>query len=773
MSTDLERVDRRDRLDRLYQLLPAFHRARDAEQGRPLQALLRVIAEQVNVVEDDIAQLYENAFIETADDWVVPYLGELVGYRPVAAPGATGAGCEGGQGQGGGNGGCAVCAVCAGTGSSGLARVLAPRREVARLIANRCRKGTLALLEQLAHDSAAWPARAVELFTLLGWAQHLDHPHPARHRVADLRDRDALDRLGGAFESISHSVDLRRLDSRRTAGRFNLPSVAVFVWRLRSYPVSVTPAYCVESAGPHCFSFSVLGHDAPLFVAPQLELDPTHIAGELNLPVPIRRAALHARPGDFVGDVNGSGASTASLSVRVDGWAGLGADQPVPADRIVSADLSDWRYLPALNQIAVDPVLGRLAFAPHQLPKKGVRVSYRCGFSADIGGGEYARPVLDPASEFRLYRIGESEAFQRIAQALAQWQTDQPRHAVIEFAHSGVFVEPISITLADQQTLQLRAAPRARPVLRLIDWQTDLPDALTVTLGRGSRITLDGLLVTGRSVQVRGRDGGEGGESQATAGPDSHPDCAAEVVIRHCTLVPGWGVDCACEPKRPAEPSIELHDVSARLRIEHSIVGAIQIHQDEVRRDPVPLCLSDSIVDATSPTRVAIGAPGGGWAHAALTLRRCTVFGIVDVHAMPLGENSLFSSCVNVARRQIGCMRYCHVPPGCRTPKRYRCQPDGVIAAVRERGGAASGAASEIANEILRVTPQFSARRYGQPAYAQLALTCAAEIRAGADDDAEMGVFHDLFQPQREANLRTRLAEFTPAGMHVGISFAT
>ena len=54
------------RIDRLYQLLPAIHRMRDAEQDRVLQALLRVIAEQVNAVEDGIAQQYENWFIETA-----------------------------------------------------------------------------------------------------------------------------------------------------------------------------------------------------------------------------------------------------------------------------------------------------------------------------------------------------------------------------------------------------------------------------------------------------------------------------------------------------------------------------------------------------------------------------------------------------------------------------------------------------------------------------------------------------------------------------------
>ena len=51
--------------DRLYDLVPVVYRLRDAEQGYPLKALLRVIGEQVDVVEQDIAALYENWFIET------------------------------------------------------------------------------------------------------------------------------------------------------------------------------------------------------------------------------------------------------------------------------------------------------------------------------------------------------------------------------------------------------------------------------------------------------------------------------------------------------------------------------------------------------------------------------------------------------------------------------------------------------------------------------------------------------------------------------------
>lgn len=725
------------RADRLYALLPTVHRQRDAERGYPLKALLRVMAEQVNIVEDDIAQLYDNWFIETAQDWAVPYIGELVGHVPVAEAGlpADAPACEN-------------------------PRVRVPRREVANSIAHRRAKGTLALLELLARDVAGWPARAVEFFTLLGRDQHLHHPHLARHRLADLREVDALDRLGGPFESMAHSVDVRRIDSHRGTGRFNIPSVGVYAWRLLSLPVTDTPACCIEAVGPHCFTFSVLGQDAPLFVAPQPERDPSQIAGELNLPAAIRRHAFAADPGAYYGE-------GLSLAIRAEGWAGAPGSGIVPLAQIVPADLSGWAYVPRANQVAVDPVLGRIAFAPGQLPRKGVRVSYRYGQPARMGGGEYERPLQAPAGPYALYRVGEGDQFDhhRIADALAQWQREQPEDAVIELGSSSVFVEPLAITLADGQSLQLRAAQRTRPVLRLIDWQTDLPDALTVTLGEGSRFSLDGLLITGRPLRVQGREG-RAGRAAAQA------VCGARVVIRHCTLVPGWAIEGDCTPRRPAEPSLEISKLRAAVTIAHSIVGTIRVSEDEVGLDPIALHISDSIVDATARDRQALGGPGEGIAHVLLTVSDTTVLGIVDVHAIALAENSVFTGCVNVARRQIGCMRFCYVPCHCRTPRRYRCQPDEALAELRRRVGAAGTLYEQLLSAQLRLRPQFTAEHYGAPGYAQLGAHCAAEIVRGADDDSEMGAYHDLFQPQRAANLRARLAQFTPAGMQVGLLFA-
>ena len=318
-----------------------------------------------------------------------------------------------------------------------------------------------------------------------------------------------------------------------------------------------------------------------------------------------------------------------------------------------------------------------------------------------------------------------------------------------------------------------------RPIIRLIDWQTDQPDSLNVTMASGSRFTLDGLLITGRPVQING----------APQRSDKVADriCQAELTIRHCTLVPGWGLDNDCEPLRPAEPSLELNSIRAQVTIQRSILGTVQVNEDEVRSDPIPIHISDSIVDAMRADQEAMGAPGNPVAHAVLTIQRSTVFGMVQVHAIELAENSIFSDCVHVARRQLGCMRFCYVPPACRTPRRFSCQPDLVEqaaeASVRAEAlkRASPLSASDLADRItaaklrerIRVRPEFNSVRYSKPAYCQLAETCVIEIQRGADDESEMGVFHDLYQPQREANLHARLNEYTPAGANVGIIFAS
>lgn len=726
--------------DRLYDLMPVVHRMRDAEQGYPLRALLRVIAEQVGVVEDDIAQLYENWFIETCDDWVVPYIGALIGYQPLFTPDQLGRG----------------------TGREDQARdkIMIPRREVANTIRYRRRKGSLSILDELARAVSGWPSRAVEFYRLLAVNQNINHLHLDRGRTAELRDGDALDNIGGPFDEIAHSVDVRRVNSPRTPGHANIPDLGVFVWRLKPYTVTFTAAHCHEEVAPNCYLFSPLGSDTPLYTNPAAA--PPGVAPDLTLPVPIRRAPFEAREAD---ETSGKLVSGVPFYYGVGGslmvWTGNPA-KPYPAKQIVPADLSDWSYRPQTDQLAIDPELGRMMFAPGVSRKQAVWVSYCYGFSADIGGGEYERPTRQPANA-KIYRVGhaiegspdegEAPEFQRINDALKKWEAEAPLNAVIEIGDSGVYTEPIAITLGENQTLELRAANGKRPVLRMLDWQGSFPDALSVT-GKGkSWFILDGIVLTGRGLQVEGDVSG--------------------VAIRHSTLVPGWGLECDCEPTRPSEPSIELIDAPLCLSIEHSIVGAIQVERNEARTDPVQIRISDSIVDATSNERVALGASGKLCAYSALVIVRSTVFGQVQTNTIELAENSIFMGQVTACRRQRGCMRFCYAPWGSRTPRRYECQPDLVTQVVADLFAKGDITADErdamLEGERLRVEPEFNSTRYGRPTYAQLAAACAVEISAGADDESEMGAFHDLFQPQRAANLRTRLDEYTPAGINAGI----
>ena len=187
----------------LYALLPAVHRMRDADEGEPLRALLAVLAREGAVIEENIEQLLDDLFVETCDDWAAPYVGGIIGYRPLHPLGGLTTG---------------------------------PRAEVANTIGYRRRKGTAAVLEQLARDVTGWPARVVEYFQLVATCQHMNHVRPDHHWSPDLGDPLALEPLGQAFDAVTRTVDVRsitRASGRKgVEGRHNLPNIGIFLWRL-------------------------------------------------------------------------------------------------------------------------------------------------------------------------------------------------------------------------------------------------------------------------------------------------------------------------------------------------------------------------------------------------------------------------------------------------------------------------------------------------------------------------------------------------------------
>jgi hypothetical protein len=498
-----------------------------------------------------------------------------------------------------------------------------------------------------------------------------------------------------------------------------------------------------DGAGDHCFTFSPLGNDTQLYSAGVKDPEPFRFSGELNLPTPIRRRSLEERPPGLSHGIASAAYYGVGKSIAI--WAGKKASQPIAREAIIPAHLDGWKYRPPSRYVAVDPVRGRISFHPGEAPPDVV-VSYYYGFSDEIGGGEYERPEFSSDGE-RLYTVSSDggEVHGHIRRALEQWKHDQPVRAVIEITDSQTYDEDrIGIELEQGHSLEIRAAQGARPVIRIVDTESGRAESISIGGKGGAACIFDGVLITGRNVRVKG--------------------AVDDIVFRHCTLVPGWGLHNDCRPRHAAEPSILLRNSRTRLTIEHSILGGIQIEQPEREAEPTAIQISDSIIDASSNSSKAIWDEDSLAAWANLTILRSTVFGRIEVHAIDLAEDSIFTGALTVARRQTGCVRFCYTPPNSRTPRRYHCQPD--LAALNLTGEEKAAAESSVA-------PIFSSPRYGTPAYCQLAADCPEAIRGGASDQSEMGVFHDLFQPQRHAGLLARLEDYVPARCEVGILFAS
>src|SRR5690606_22108339 len=123
---------------------------------------------------------------------------------------------------------------------------------------------------------------------------------------------------------------------------------------------------------PACYTFSILGNDAPLYTRPQPEADPESIAGKLNVPAPIRRRTLAAHLEDYYGPGKSFCLYRRTLPPARgrkarDGQAAVLT--PIPAGAIAVADLADWHYQPKPGHVAIDPERGRIAFPPRELPE--------------------------------------------------------------------------------------------------------------------------------------------------------------------------------------------------------------------------------------------------------------------------------------------------------------------------------------------------------------------------------------------------------------------
>ncbi len=771
-------------IDRLYELMPALYRELDAEAGHPLRALLRIVERQAALVQADVEGLWDDLFIETCRPWVIPYIGDLVSNDLLFDASRLG----------GPDTAARLFTDLVGTDLHPpvAARV---RADVAKTIYYRRRKGTLPMLEELARDVTGWPAHAVEFFELLGWNQMLEHIRP-QSRWTDVRFVEPTERIDGPFDDASHTVDVRRI--AQDEGWHNLRNIGFFLWRLRGYPLQDVPARRADRAWR--YHVSPLGNPAPLFSRWRREGDDAGLATELHAPAPIRRSFFRAdleryrdaeppRPDftDLYGLFEPAPPSTlapnpqASLAIfRNDEPVAPAVDPTAPlptyAAQVVCRRLDPWPTTqPSGRLIAVDVEAGRLAVGdgwPDTTQR--IDVWFHYGFPADLGGGPYDRRdwLIDPTVRSLERRLWVSErgafppgavpgdSFTSVADALTDWAAPvagPPRpNAVVTILDNRTYALPAAVALRNEGWLAIEAANGVRPLLQTTDAATPFEVQVDAPVipgdpDREAALTLSGVVIAG-SVHVTGDLG--------------------RLRLLHSTLVPGrrlshaTGQPQTAEPSLVVEPGTTTDPINTLLEVEaaFSVSGPVVVPEHGAG-----VTLLDCIVD---------GLEGMALAGPALALERTTVLGTTEAVHLEASE-CIFTGLVTTDRTQDGCVRFSYVPPGSRTPRRYRCQPDLGAAAAIEEAERRNPALTQAERHAIRqhvdawLVPAFTTARYGRPAYAQLRLTAPLEIRTGAEDGSEMGAYCHVRQPQRESNLRIRLDEYLPFGLEAGAIYVT
>ncbi|MGP1675984.1 MAG: hypothetical protein ACTS6J_02370 [Burkholderiales bacterium] len=691
--------------DRLYSLLPAVYRIRDEQQGQPLRALVALIAQEFEALEENVEQLYDDQFIETCEEWVAPYIGDLIGYRPLHGVAAA---------------------------------IASPRAEVANTIGYRRRKGTAAMLEQLARDVTDWPARAVEFFEQLATTQYMNHVRLYAPATADLRSMPKMLQLGGAFNVVAHTAEMRRPEG--ASGRYNIPNIGIFLWRLQAFSLSNVPltADPTDTTGRK-FRFNPLGADQPLFRLPVTETLISHIAEPMNVPEPINlrlmARAVKGATNATLDDDYGFGESI--VLSRPDANP---AQPPIPIDvaDICVCDLRNvtggWAHEATLaaTKIAIDPRLGRVLLGTSVTGS--ILGTFHSGFSRPIGGGEYERSLAGGALVLQP-TASQSEALQPHLNAIKGGGRLVIQDS-LTYAQTPTFkVDGVTALNAPGLEVVVAACNGARPLIAS-------GGPITLDIGARGRLVLDGLVITGGALQL--------------AVPPAGDHEPRELVLRHCTLVPGLALNTDGTAVSPGAASLIVEHAFTRVTLEQCIVGALQIERDTT------VAVTECIVDAGSQEAVAFAGTAPGGPGAEMTIRDSTVIGKLHVRLMRLASNTIFLTRLAapdtwkaplwVERKQEGCVRFCFVPDGSLVPKRFRCAPD---------------------EKHPDALPHFTSQRYGDPGYAQLRSATDKVIREGADDEGEIGVMHPLFQPQRETNLRIRLDEYLRFGLHAGIFYVT
>ena len=758
----------------LFSRLPEIYSVRDAEQQPPgqLAAYLSVVEDALGAIHDNIGELYRDLFIETCSPWVIPYIGDLLGVSVL----------------------------------SGSTWTL--RADVADTIELRRRKGTIHGIELLTYDLTEWVAHCVELREILTWHQHLNHQRPdiqstlpaiagvARGGYAAVRDPATLSLLGTPFDPFAHFPDLKKIELGEL--RPNLPTLAIFLWRLAAYQAPVTLPFArgqqaLAPATPNGAAFAARfdmepnGYPAVLFNTARIDpnADPPVLStmDEVPGPIPAPRITQGSPlgvPWEYVSvDTYDATASTLD-SVQV-GDAGLqfhlpAADFTTSGWTVRGANLCAWEggLHPELqtNEIVIDPRIGRVVFgvatsALAAALESSLLVTFTYGAVGPVG----AQPV-----DIALPSEWSAPGVQKIS---VQWKPD-PLALQHALDNLDTATGPVLIVIEDSLTYDLDLSLVAGATLEGAIWTLNLRYPLAIVAADGNRpvirlkkplafrpkeVVASGsetqdqvdALVANLHVRLQGLY-----VTQDAASPTIPLIAQAaleRLEIAGCTLDPGSALTLKPPATTPPIAAMRLDaqfgftnateynafKVTPRIVVQQSITGPLLM-------EPVyALSLERSIVDAGAPpgadpaNAIAIGSlaePVNGYGPP-LSFHRITVLGLCRPRSAS-GSGGIFCHALNVWNNQIGCIRNSSFSTETnRLPQNFACVT-----------GAAYG---------------FTAGQWNQPGYAQLLLDRDERIFNDGPDNDQMGAFGFLLESHKWRNLSIRLRENMPAGSTVDI----
>ncbi len=590
------------RLDFLRMLPPAVLAARPGDDDTPpLLALLAALQEQWLALAADVDTIVDDAFPDSAADWALPYLADLLGLPPDAG-----------------------------------------RREIGYATALRRRKGTPSAIEDFGEVVTGWPTRVVEGWQGTVWCQQLRHP-VLRTASLDLRGGEGL-LVGTGLDPARRSVT--------PGGPYHPAAVSaeVFPWQLVTYAdVEAVPL------GAGRFSMHPLGVSAPLYLAPRpLEIasdaederppgvppDPRAPRGAAELPV---RATW--RIVDALGDVSYGPVWTlapdhpltapgpALLEITVDGvplsWADIGLTGLPPTGAPA----------PAPTQVLVDPA--RAVLVPGSSVTGTIRTTFHRATPGALGPGASTAQgrdevgvviVVDPSlgghAPGQIVVADLAGAFAAASAAATSTSADDVPQVEIRLVTSDRLVAPGTLTGTPALTRWRVVAPVGMTPIVVGDLSLDLSDV---------SIELSGFFVTGDIVVGPAMSAVSlvGVTTDATRGKGIRVDPTAwtvQVSASHCLLGP-IRADLSAHP-------VELHDCVV----------------DGLGAAPMP-CGGDPGGD---PTRAAVAAADRFPPD--LVATGVTFAGPVGVGEVWVAD-CLFTVDLRATVTSTGCVRYCQLGP--------------------------------------------------------------------------------------------------------------